>query len=75
MLLNLKVLRSSLNLTQEEFAALIGCNRANYSRIEAGKRQARMGFWQKVQKAANVNNSDMWDLIINTEKGLRTCEE
>ena len=75
MLLNLRVLRSSLNLTQEEFAALIGCNRANYCRIEAGKRQARMGFWQKVQKAANIDDSNMWELIINTEKGHRTCEE
>lgn len=75
MLLNLKVLRSSLNLTQEEFAARIGCNRANYSRIEAGKRKARIGFWQNVQKAANIDDSNMWELIINTEKGHRTCEE
>lgn len=75
MLINLKVLRSSLNMTQGEFAALIGCNRANYCRIEAGKRRARTDFWQRVQQAAKVSNKDMWELIINTEKGHTTCEE
>lgn len=75
MLFNLKVLRTSLNMTQEEFSALIGCSRANYCRIEAGKRRARTGFWEKVQAAANIENSKMWELIRNTEKGRKACEE
>lgn len=75
MLFNLKVLRTSLNMTQEEFSALIGCGRANYCRIEAGKRRARTDFWEKVQAAANIENSKMWELIRNTEKGRKACEE
>lgn len=75
MLFNLKVLRTSLNMTQEEFSALIGCNRANYCRIEAGKRRARTDFWGKVQAAANIENSKMWELIRNTERGRKACEE
>lgn len=62
---NLKVLRVRLNLTQDEMADKIGCARATYAAIEAGKREGRKEFWISLQKTYNIPNEKMWELIID----------
>lgn len=53
---NLKLLRVKHGLTQEEFAALIGCNRGTYSAIESGKRNARGMFWRAIERTFPAEN-------------------
>lgn len=47
----LKLLRVSHQLTQEEMAKKIGCNRGTYAAIEKGTRDGLSGFWLKLQAA------------------------
>lgn len=47
---NLKLLRVKQGLTQEEFAALIGCGRAGYMAIENGKSKGRNIFWASIAR-------------------------
>lgn len=62
---NLKLFRVKKNLSQDEFADAIGCTRATYSSIESGKRDGRLTFWNDVQTAFNVPDSEMWALLKN----------
>lgn len=63
MRMNLKLLRVKHNLTQQEMADAIGCQRAVYAAIEIGRMAGKETFWQSVQKAFDVPDSDMWSLM------------
>lgn len=62
---NLKMLRVKHDLTQEEMAEKIGCDRGTYASIENGSRDGRLAFWQELQQAFEIPESDMWELIRN----------
>lgn len=62
---NLKVFRVRKNLSQEQISAKIGCKRVTYSAIECGKRSGRSTFWEKLQKAFDVPEAEMWELMKN----------
>lgn len=62
---NLKVFRVRKNLSQEKMAERIGCKRVTYSTIENGVRNGRQTFWNKLQKAFDVPESEMWELMKN----------
>lgn len=64
---NLKVFRVQNDLTQAEIAEKIGCTRATYSAIENGVREGRKTFWNDLQKALNVPDTEMWALQKNEE--------
>lgn len=75
MLINLKIIRASLNLSQGQFAALLGCTRSHYVSVECGRGRGSIDFWRGVQEIAAVPDSRMWELIRNTEKGFKTPAE
>ena len=52
---NLKFLRQSLGLTQEEFAQSVGVAKSTYSNYELGIREPRSDFWVAVAKKYNVS--------------------
>lgn len=73
---NLKVFRIRRGLSQEQIAKKIGCIRATYSAIENGKRSGRATFWNSFQKAFDVSDSHMWELMqdeAQTENQDRVC--
>lgn len=53
---NLKLLRVKHKMTQEEFAALIGCHRCTYAAIENGTRNARVMFWRAIERLFPTEN-------------------
>lgn len=59
---NLKLFRVARNLSQAEIAEKIGYTRASYSAIEAGKRQGRDAFWNALQQAFDIDDTEMWAL-------------
>ena len=59
---NLKVFRVKHNLTQDAIAAKIGVKRSTYSAVEKGVRNGKQTFWQALQKAFDVPDSEVWDL-------------
>ncbi len=63
---NLKRLRESKNLTQEELAELIGVEYQTISRIETGLYFTSYENLQKIAQALNINISDLFN--IPTEK-------
>lgn len=65
---NLKVFRVQNNLSQEEIAEKIGCKRATYAQIENGKRSGRQEFWENLQQAFAIPDSDVWRLMKNEER-------
>lgn len=65
MRMNLKLFRVKQNLTQSEMSDKIGCCRVRYSAIENGSRNGRQDFWNALQKAFNVPESEMWELMKN----------
>lgn len=52
---NLKTLRKSLKLTQEEFAKSIGISRTTYSNYEGGIREPTSEFWIAVATTYEVS--------------------
>lgn len=60
---NLKVLRVSKKMTQQQFADEIGVKRSTYSLIETGARSGKPSFWANVQNAFNVPDADMFKLM------------
>lgn len=51
---NLKKLRESLGLTQEEFGKSIGLAKTTYNNYETGNREPKSDFWIAVAKKYNV---------------------
>lgn len=60
---NLKLLRVSQKMTQQEFADKIGVKRSTYSLIETGERSGKPQFWAQVQKTFNIPDSEMFGLM------------
>lgn len=59
----LKVFRVQHRLSQKEMSDKIGCNRATYSSIENGTRNGRQSFWQTLQNAFHIPDSEIWELM------------
>jgi transcriptional regulator with XRE-family HTH domain len=51
--------RTSLRISQEAFADLIGMHRAYYSAIERGERNLTLGTLQRVAKGLGVRMADL----------------
>lgn len=58
---NLKLFRTALKMTQEELAAVLGCNRGTYAAIENGARNGRTGFWLTLKE--KYPNADIGELM------------
>ena len=61
--LKLKAFRALQGMSQAEFAACIGCTRARYAGIEAGRRDGSPDFWRAIQAAFGIPNAEMWELM------------
>ena len=61
----LKLFRVEKDLTQGEMAEKIGCSRAAYCGIESGSRDGKQAFWEDLQKAFDIPDSEMWALRKN----------
>lgn len=64
----LKVFRIQQHMTQAEFAEKAGINRSYYSMIESGKRKGTQDIWDRLQKAFNIDDAEMWNLTKIDEK-------
>ena len=61
--LKLKAFRALQGMSQAEFAACIGCTRARYAGIEAGRRDGSPDFWRAIQAAFGIPDAEMWALM------------
>lgn len=52
---NLKALRDSLNMTQEEFGKSIGLAKSTYNNYETGARKPKSDFWIAIAQKYNVS--------------------
>ena len=52
---NLKALRDSLNMTQEEFGKSIGLAKSTYNNYETGVREPKSDFWIAIAQKSNVS--------------------
>lgn len=52
---NLKALRDSLNMTQEEFGKSIGLAKSTYNNYETGVRDPKSDFWIAIAQKYNVS--------------------
>ena len=52
---NLKALRDSLNMTQEEFGKSIGLAKSTYNNYETGIREPKSDFWIAIAQKYNVS--------------------
>jgi DNA-binding XRE family transcriptional regulator len=56
------MLRHGNRLTQAQMALKIGCNRATYAAIEKGTRNGNGMFWNALQKAFEITDTDVGKL-------------
>lgn len=63
--INLKLFRVKQDMSQDEIAHRIGCNRTTYAEIENGKRDGREAFWKTLQRAFDIPDEEMWALVKN----------
>lgn len=61
--IKLKQFRIGLQLTQQEIADKLDITVTGYGAIENGKRDGCSQFWEKLQKAFNISDSDMYGLM------------
>lgn len=61
--LKLKQFRVGLDLTQEQMAEKIGCERGQYQGIESGSRGGSREFWQKLQAAFELTAEEVWGFM------------
>ena len=59
---NLYMFRCDKKLKQSEIAEKIGVSRATYSFVERGIRSGTQDFWNGLQKAFDIPDSEMWKL-------------
>lgn len=52
---NLKALRDSLNMTQEEFGKSVGLAKSTYNNYETGVREPKSDFWIAIAQKYNVS--------------------
>lgn len=60
--INLKVLRTRHNLTQEEMAKKCGIHRGGYSLIEAGTRSGTPRFWLNLKTAFDLTPDELFKI-------------
>ena len=60
--------RHRKRLSQQQMADQIGCNRATYAAIEAGKRDGRVAFWNALQTAFDIPDADIGGLMRNDKE-------
>lgn len=60
---NLYMFRCNLKMTQEEMATATGVTRVTYSNVENAKRSGSPEFWNALQKAFDVPDSEMYTLM------------
>ena len=60
---NLKVFRVQHKLSQAEMAERIGCQRTTYTAVENGARNGRLTFWNALQSAFNLPDTEIWGLM------------
>lgn len=66
---NLKKFRVELDLTQSEMAEAVGgITKQGYGSIENGRTHGSPEFWEALQKAFNIPDSDMYNLMILKER-------
>lgn len=66
---NLKLFRVGLELTQSEMAEAVGgITKQGYGSIENGRTHGSPEFWKALQKAFNVPDSDMYNLMKLQER-------
>lgn len=62
---NLKIFRIKQHLSQTEISEKIGYSRATYAAIESGARCGRQTFWRDLQRAFQLPDAEMWELMKN----------
>lgn len=62
---NLKLFRVSRNMTQGEFAFLIGWSRSCYQAIESGDNKGRPQFWADLKKTFQLSDLAIEELKKN----------
>lgn len=73
---NLYMFRCDKRLTQAQIAAEIGVSRQVYAYVEKGKRSGNQAFWDNLQKAFNVPDTEMYALQkLEREREETACEE
>lgn len=74
--IRLRQIRESANLTQEEFAEILGISASAYKKVESGENQVSLSCLRKLHDAMNVstdyilygdkeNLDDTWCMILN----------
>ena len=63
MRLDLKMWRLKNGYRQEDVAKTMGMSRVTYQSIELGKRDGRQSFWERLQKAYDIPDAEMWLLM------------
>lgn len=58
-------LRVDHDLTQPQAAKLLKVSTSTYNFIENGKRRGSVEFWQNVQSAFMLNDSEVWKIQNN----------
>lgn len=61
--LKLMLMRKKRGITQEKLAEKTSYSPAQISSIESGDRDGTLEFWQTVQDALDIPDSDMWTLM------------
>ena len=56
----LKMLRQEHELTQQQMADITGRSRNAYIKIERGERNPTPDFWERLQKAFNIPDEEMY---------------
>lgn len=64
--ITLKQHRTSIGISQENFALSIGMDRTYYASVEAGKRNISLLNLQKIANGFSISLSDLFFLVENT---------
>lgn len=59
----LRMYRAAMNYTKKKAGEMAGTNLQTYSYLETNARNGSIGMWVKIQKALNIPNEDMWNVI------------
>lgn len=66
MRMNLKLFRTAKNLSQTEMAKKMGVSYVTYSRIELGKRDGDLKFWNRLKETFGLD-VETWHSLMITE--------
>lgn len=60
-------LRKQKNWSQDQLSVKLKCTRVMVTLIENGERWGKISFWRAVQKAFDIPNEDMWEIMNGIE--------